>query len=195
MVFLLVAFTNVEATKGENMHDVFVVFHAWHSGIVIEQETWKEKGGYTHELIPETTFIEFGWGDGKYYPSESFSLWRAIRAILWPTSSVLHVSGYNSPPDEILSSERVHKITITEDELDILISEIKNEFIVQDGEIIHQNPGIYHLGQFFEASSTYHLFRTCNVWTAQKLRNSGLDMSPWRSVSTRGLGRQLESIK
>ncbi|HZM35285.1 MAG TPA: DUF2459 domain-containing protein [Burkholderiales bacterium] len=43
-------------------------------------------------------YVEIGWGDRDYYPAEGFNLWYAIKAIAWPSASVLHVTGFDEPP-------------------------------------------------------------------------------------------------
>ena len=55
-------------------------------------------------------------------------------------------------------------------------------------------PGLYGDSRFYPAWESFHLFRTCNVWTAQALRAAGL---PFRdSITMEGLmaqGRRLRA--
>ena len=39
-------------------------------------------------------------------------------------------------------------------------------------------PGLYGNSRFYLSVETYHLFNTCNVWTAKALRAAGLPITP-----------------
>ncbi len=172
---------------------VYVVSHAWHTGISISMEDWEKAGGEHFPHLEEMAFIELGWGDERYYTHRGFSLWLGIRALLWPTSSVMHVSGFLQSPEKSLTQERVTKIYISQNELKSLVSKLMGYFTKVDGQIVEfSDQGLYGMGIFYESTASYHLFHTCNVWTARRLREIGVEVRPWRSITVRGLVRQLQ---
>jgi hypothetical protein len=51
-------------------------------------------------------------------------------------------------------------------------------------------PGLYGNSRFYLSRETYHLFNTCNVWTARALRAAGLPITPARAISVESLMSQ-----
>ncbi len=48
------------------------------------------------------------------------------------------------------------------------------------GKAIPLRPGLYGKSRFYLSRETYHLFNTCNVWTARGLHAAGLPItSAW----------------
>ena len=39
------------------------------------------------------------------------------------------------------------------------------------------NPGIYGNSQFYKAKGDFHIFNTCNKWTAKGLESAGMKIS------------------
>ena len=79
-----------EEFEGSGQNEVYVVSHGWHTGFVIPAPE-------THGVIPEmeqrfmdTPYIEFGWGDKGFYQAKETTLGLTLRAIFWPTESVVH---------------------------------------------------------------------------------------------------------
>ena len=53
------------------------------------------------------------------------------------------------------------------------------------------DPGLYGNGRFYLSGETYHLFNTCNVWTARVLSNAGLPLSPAFAIHVSDLMSQV----
>lgn len=128
---------------------------------------------------PQYRFVEFGWGDRHFYietPTWSdLDVWTGLRALLWPTSSVVYVGGLREAP----ARPKMQKIALTPSQYRDLAASIKRSFKVSPkGAPIRVAPGYFQNDTFFASSETYHLFNTCNARTAYTLRQADLSM-PW----------------
>jgi hypothetical protein len=52
--------------------------------------------------------------------------------------------------------------------------------------------GLYGDSRFYPARETFHLFNTCNVWTARALRSAGLPVRD--AITTEGLMAQVRRL-
>jgi uncharacterized protein (TIGR02117 family) len=89
----------------------------------------------------------------------------------------MHVSLWPTPVEDDLTV----KIRLTEEEYQRLISYIVDSFKWgSDNQAIKiDHPGYGDFDLFFESSLKFHLFRTCNVWTNQGLKQAGVRTSLW----------------
>lgn len=53
-------------------------------------------------------------------------------------------------------------------------------------------PGLYGDSRFYPARERFHLFNTCNVWTARALRAAGLPFAP--AVTAEGVMAQARAL-
>ncbi len=159
--------------------EIYVVSHGWHTGFVVPSENVYQAIPKLKDRFGNTKQIEFGWGDKGFYQSKEITTGLTLRAIFWPTESVIHAVSVPSDVHEFFSNSTIVKICLNESELESLISFISESFKrSESGEIIPQNNGIYGNSQFYEGTGNYYLMNTCNKWTAKGLESSGLDISP-----------------
>lgn len=168
---------------------IYLVSHGWHAGIVVPRAeipdgTWPE-----HEDFPDSAFLEVGWGDRDYYQSRDPGLGATIGAALLPTSSVLHVVGFNGPPEAYFPRSEVIRIDVSEPGFDLLSRHISESY-ARDGSGGRAPPlgrGLYGDSLFYAAHETYQLFNTSNVWSARALRAAGCPIEPPFSITVDGL--------
>mgnify|MGYP000924339919 CR=1 FL=1 len=56
-----------------------------------------------------------------------------------------------------------------------MIKYIKSSFKLKEGAIeIIPNKGYSDHDNFYEAKNSYHMFRTCNIWTNEALKSAGV---------------------
>lgn len=77
---------------------VYVVNHGLHTGIVVKREDLLAVVPGLSSDWTVGNYIEVGWGDAKYYQARKTSIILAIRAMFWPTDSVLHVVSIPETP-------------------------------------------------------------------------------------------------
>ena len=73
---------------GQNQ--VYVVSHGWHTGFVIPAPEIQGVIPELEQRFGDTPYIEFGWGDKGFYQAKETTLGLTLRAIFWPTESVVH---------------------------------------------------------------------------------------------------------
>lgn len=176
--------------REERPHPVYVMSVGWHTAIVIESEHIEDKLPLKQHIAP-SRYLKFGWGDGRYYPHEDPGFGLLLRAALWPTRSVMHVTGLNQPPDQVFLNSGVVLVYVSADGIEKLIDFISNRFRREnDGAITVVAEGLYTNSLFFAARSRYYLPKTSNHWTARALRQTGAPVTPIYAFTAGNLIRQ-----
>jgi uncharacterized protein (TIGR02117 family) len=171
---------------------LYVVSHGWHTGIVlhrrdIDTARWPEAADF-----PQADYLEVGWGDRDYYRATDPGLWLAIKAALWPAPGVLHVVGFRGSVAAFFPMSEIVPVAVTEPGLERLSALISASYERDaHGHPVPLGPALYGQGRFYASRENFHLFRTCNVWTAQALSVAGVEVSPVQSLTASGLLTQL----
>ena len=159
-------------------NEVYVVNHGWHTGFVVPASV-------IHQVIPElkqrfehAPYIEFGWGDNEFYQAEEITSGVTLKAIFLPTDSVVHAVLVPMKVDRYFKNSEVAKLCLEDSELESLIKFISSSFYRDEsGDILKLSHGIYGDSQFYKAKGDFHIFNTCNKWTAKGLESAGMKIS------------------
>ncbi|MBS3951380.1 MAG: DUF2459 domain-containing protein [Methylomicrobium sp.] len=174
---------------------VYVVDHGMHAGIVIDA---KAVAGVIAGLPfngEAVRFIEFGWGDQAFYQAESFSLFLAIKALLLPTGSVMHLVGLPYDPGIYFRSSEVQRIRISPMRLNAMLSYIDRSFVRDEqGQLIDLGRGLYGESRFYAANGDYHLFNNCNTWAMSALIQAGVP-EPMITLGANSVMRQVRAYQ
>jgi uncharacterized protein (TIGR02117 family) len=160
-------------TASTGSRSVYVISNGWHTGLVlpraqISAEVWPEQG----ELAP-APFLEVGWGDSAAYLADRITVRVAIVAALG-SSAALHLAGLDGLPTERGRKIDVVEVRLTPREFDDLTGFISRSYARDGtGNTIWLARGYTDNSAFYRARGRYHLFNTCNTWTAQALRAAG----------------------
>ncbi|VAX05274.1 FIG01046148: hypothetical protein [hydrothermal vent metagenome] len=164
------------AATGE---EIYVVSHDWHTGFVVPAQRIQDQLPRLKERFGDTPYIEFGWGDRAFYQAEEYTTELMLKAILWPTESVMHAVAVVEKANEYFPNSEVIPLCLSTAEYASLISYIANSFLKDEkGEILPLQDGIYGDSQFYTATGYFSLMNTCNTWTAKGLQSAGFDISP-----------------
>lgn len=161
---------------GEAHRSIYLVSHGWHTGIALARadvppEQWPESAHFA-----QRAYIEAGWGDRDFYRAPGFNPWYAFKALFWPTASVVHLAGFDAHPAREFPASEVIELTVTHHGLDGLIGYLAAS-LERDGSdaAAPLGRGLYGLASaFYPSHEKFHLFKTCNVWTARALRAAGI---------------------
>jgi uncharacterized protein (TIGR02117 family) len=166
------------ADAGPRIHAVRVVSNGWHTAIVISRAEVIATGLLPEaDDFPDAAFLEFGWGDRVYYPAKEKTFGMALGAALWVTPAVMHVAGRASASE--LTYADVEVLAMTQGGLRRMVRAIAGEFVrPESGRAEPVSRDHFLGGHFYDAHGTFHLFNTCNTWTARMLRAGGVDLSP-----------------
>jgi uncharacterized protein (TIGR02117 family) len=173
---------------------IFVTSNDWHTRIVVAA------AGIPAGLLPEAAdfpgmpWLALGWGDRDYYPSTDPTPSLALKAALWPGPAVLHVVPMRAPPRPFDGFEVV-ELAVTQAGLQTLVAAL-------DAAVDRQGapraeaiaPGLYPGSRFYPATGRFHLFNTCNRWSAEKLAAAGLPVRSVGVVTAEELMRQLRPL-
>ena len=175
----------------DNNKDIFVINHGIHAGIILKVEDINSSIWKVDTIFKEFEYIEIGWGDEDFYKSSDPSVWMTLKAGLFPTSSVLHLRAISQYKLNRFSKDKIVKLSISKEEFDKLSLFIENSFAKENGKFIVLSKGLYPESLFYISSKTYHIFNTCNVWTAQALESAGVNITPFLSITTNNLFSQI----
>lgn len=127
-------------------------------------------------------YVAFGWGNREFYLETP--TWADVRATtvakaaIGIGSTTLHADlRHELPP----TSATCQRIRVSHEQYTRLVAGIRNTLALTDDGRASPIRGAhyYSTDAFYEATGRYHLFRTCNVWTGNILRNAGIRVGLW----------------
>ncbi len=178
-------------SESELRKTIYLVNHGWHAGIVLRRadipdNIWPKLGNF-----PDMEYLEVGWGDMDYYQIPDSHLGFILKAALLPTASVLHIVGFNGHVPAYFPFSEIIRIELSSAGFELLSRTIASSFALDKaGNTTSPSPGLYGNSRFYLSRETYHLFNTCNVWTARALRTAGLPITPATATSVGNLMSQ-----
>ena len=178
-------------------HLARVISNGWHTAIVVPGPALAATGLLPEAAdFPDAAYLEFGWGDRTYYPAKEKTIGMTLAAGLTPTPAVMHMAGRIAPPRDGASSLDVISLALTETEFRRLVQALAGEFERPAGaRAAPVSRGLYPGSHFYLAHGTFHLFNTCNTWTARMLREGGVALSPSGIVTADGLMSRLRTVR
>ena len=175
-------------------HRFWVTSNDWHTRIVVAV------ADIADGLLPERAdlapagWLAIGWGDHEYYPMEDPPRRLAVKAALLPSDSVLHLIPMAARPRSFPGFE-VLEIMVGGPGLEVMLQAIDAE-IDRGGapRAPIAAPGLYPESLFYPATGTFHIFNTCNTWTARQLQEAGLPIRAAGVITAEDLMRQLRLL-
>lgn len=146
---------------------IAVTSTGWHAGLYLPAGAFAPDSP-VRRAFPRARHVWVGWGEARAYPGP-LTLAKAVRAIAWPTPSVVHVSAHERDPRTVFGQAHVD-VAVSARTLDRLAAQIEAE--IAGGPVA---PGLTGESAFFPARSSYHALKTCNVWLAQALEEAGIE--------------------
>lgn len=178
---------------------IYLVSHGWHAGIVVKRTDITENALPKLHAFTNVEYLEIGWGDKDYYTTPNPGLSVAVKAVLLPTSSVLHLVGFHSSPEKYFPHSEIIRIELSTPGFDQMILHISKSFSHDEaGQVIPLGSGLYGNSRFYASQEIYHLCKTCNSWTAGTLQAAGCPVGSTPTVNslmsqTRGFGKVIQA--
>ena len=145
--------------------------------------------------FPGAQYLSFGWGDRTYYMKPSPTLGDAMSA-LFPGPAVLLVTPLYHPPRVSRANSQVFEVGLSTAGLDRLSNHLWAAFDKSgDGRPQRLAAGPDPGSVFYAATGTFSATNTCNTWTAESLRVSGIPVASAGVVFAEHVTDQLRSLK
>lgn len=185
-VLLPFIFTSPQNLKSEpkDSIQIYVIKHSWHADIILPVHSMPTDSFPILNEFPDSRYLEIGWGDSAYYSNPDPGSGITVKAAIFPTPGILHITGINDNLDHRFQFYRVLQFTIQRNELWHLVQFISKEFVyTTNRRPIKIGQGIFHNSYFYRANSRYTVFKNCNTWTARALKQAGIPVSPFGALT------------
>lgn len=149
---------------------------------VIDWSNTVDKNDFTN-MIFEPKYIQIGWGDRSFYLKmrhlRDLTVPVAVSAVLFPTPSLMHITYYRDLPKHYYE---LKPVWLSREQYVILRDYLLKGFKLKDGKpVLVPDEGYYsnnnYVDNFYEGNGKYHLFNTCNMWTAEGMYQAGMKTS------------------
>ena len=162
------------------------------AGIVVKRADIPAGIWPQHNEFPAAEYLEVGWGDRDYYTTPKPGLGITLKAGLLPTPSVLQIVGFRGPVTDYFPRAEVIRVDLSETGFERLCRYFEDSY-ARDETALSQplGPSLYGEGRFYLSRETYHVFNTCNAWTARALREAGCPLIPAASLRVKTLMNNL----
>ena len=152
---------------------VFVADWGYHTSIIVQQPEGMELGPPGREAA---AYVEYAWGDRRFYMEGSRNPLVTLAALFLPTPSVTYVEGWGPDPDRDARPRAMYSALVSATQLRQLLEGLEGS-IVRDRSGARANPYPTvsgYDGRFYPSSARFLWTRDCNRWTVERLAAAGL---------------------
>lgn len=182
------------STKKKCEFTIYVLGDTMHTNLLLPVENGAFDWGRVlplsslgHKETAPFRYLEFGWGDRRWYietPSwEQMDKRDILRVLFFPgNTSALYVRGHTDLPNYPAIKRACLQLS-REDYL-ALVRFVKNSFDLdyqgQPQKLTQQRRGD---SGFYAARGYYSILRTCNSWTAEGLQTANVNTPLWNGLA------------
>lgn len=149
---------------------VFVVPQGGHTGLAVRMSDIPAPLVPEKRDFPGADYLEIGWGERDFYMAPSAGPWLSFKAGVFPNPSVVHLVGVRGELARAFPGSEIVALPLSRAALEGLLRYVHDAFEREDG-----TAAAVALGRgFYPGRETFHVLRTCNVWTAGALRAAGV---------------------
>lgn len=182
---------------------IFISTNGMHTDFIVPTKSnlfdWTKiiNGQAFAKSLDQYPYLGIGWGDPNFYLEleawDKLSLKIAVKALLIPSKTIMHVIGYDELPYQ---QQRVKEIYLTNKQFIHLCSFIYNAFELNDHQEVQLIPAVGYTpdDNFYKAIGSYHAIHTCNYWVNKGLKKVGVRTALWSPLD-KGIFYQLEKTK
>jgi len=160
-------------------HEVFIASNGIHLDIILPVENLNPPLSDQLGILPGTMYMAFGWGDKEFYiktPEWTDLTFKvAFKALFMKSETAMHVTFYPR------SFQSWKKIGLCTEQLKKLNRYVFNSFKKDNhGNLLKMDfEGYTMYDDFYDASRSFSIFRTCNVWVNVALKEIEVKTSVW----------------
>ncbi|NQV11513.1 MAG: DUF2459 domain-containing protein [Cyanobacteria bacterium] len=172
----------------------YLVSHGLHTGIVVPREQLIQWLPGLAKRFPAGRYLEVGWGDMDFYQAGEKQAHLTARALFWPTDSVVHVVSIPISPFRSFPDRVVRRLCLSQGQIGDLSQFLAESFLRDErNALLPTATGQQGINQFYQAAGSYHLFSTCNQWTARGLKRAGYAIRPAFKLTNASLIKFIDS--
>jgi len=166
------------AGAAPKLQTVYVIAGGWHTEIGVPVAALSAPLASLPTVSPDSRYVVFGWGQRDYYMARNPGVGDLLVATVSGPSVVVVIPLRESPTAYFGAGATVFAIPVSQAGLDRL-SQFVWASIEKDRQDLPRRlgDGPYPGSGFYASGLTYSLTDTCNTWTAEALRVSGLPVS------------------
>ncbi|MGI9333485.1 MAG: DUF2459 domain-containing protein, partial [Gammaproteobacteria bacterium] len=155
----------------------YVVSHGRHTGVAVQRADLVAALPGLSRDFGEGRWLELGWGDEAFYRDPDAGLGLALRAVLVPTKSVVHVVALKKDPPLAFPKAELVRVEVSAHGYDELVEYLAASFATSKaGQPVNLGPGLYGASRFYAARGQFHATNTCNTWSARAVAASGYSL-------------------
>jgi len=159
--------------------EIYITTNGVHLDIILPVENVEPEFLSKLEILPGTKYVSFGWGDKEFYINtpewKDLTFKTAFKALFLKSETAMHITCYST------SYSSWRNIKICSSQLDLLNKTIENSFSKNENGSFKKLavPGYYESDFFYDATGYFSLFKTCNVWVNNALKEARIQTSIW----------------
>ena len=171
--------THPQKLKCQAKNEIFITSNGVHLDIILPVEKINYEFLKELDLLPQTKFVSFGWGDKQFYINtpewKDLSFKTAFTALFMKSETAMHVTCYSN------SYSSWRKLKLCNSQLDTLKNYIENSFQKNENGTLRkiEVAGYYETDAFYDAKGSFSCFKTCNIWVNKALKATGVETSVW----------------
>jgi uncharacterized protein (TIGR02117 family) len=181
MAALILSFLKTHPPKTDCLaeNEIYITTNGVHLDIVLPVKNIEPELLNQLEILPGTKYVSFGWGDREFYINtpewKDLTFKTAFKALFLRSESAMHVTCYSTRYTSL------RNIKICSAQLDFLNKYIEKSFSKNESGSFKKIavPGYYDSDFFYEATGSFSLFKTCNVWVNNALKAADVPTSVW----------------
>lgn len=160
-------------------NEIYISSNGIHLDIIISVELLDPNFLQKLELLPGTKFLAFGWGDRRFYLNtpewKDLTFSTAFNALFLKSKTAMHFTCLSHSYTDWKS------VSICPIQFNALTMYIENSFQKdEDGNFIKiPVKGYYDFDFFYNATGSFSIFKTCNIWVNRALKEAGVVTSVW----------------
>lgn len=185
--FLSIVPVNPDFKSSEGNIPIYVRSNGVHTDIFLPVRSqwmdWSRKIPYQTVQRADSSFnwIGFGWGNREFYIEtkewKDLSIPIAVRAGCGIGRTAMHIEFVRAPG----RAENWYVINLKEANMEKLVNYIEKSFETDSAGNYIPIPRMHYYSHdaFFEATGRFTIFKPCNEWTGEGLRQAGIRMGAW----------------
>jgi len=173
---------------------LYVISGGWHTELGLPAGAISGPLAALKSEFPGARYLVFGWGARDYYMARNPGTGDILRALA-PGPAVMLVIPLKMAPEAFFGVSNTFLVYVSRGGIERLSELLWNYLAADEGRSPRRiGTGPYPESIFYASTGTYNLSHTCNTWTAEALRVTGLPVSATGVVFTAQVLDQLPTL-